>query len=214
MSNPNSVAPSSSPQKVHAMVCPTPDANPEDFSRRLKISSFSPPRPCQSTKAKKLFNPDTDPIPMRPTADPESMLESTGPQQGTHPLPSSTNHRDVRGNTSRHLFDPQNDDPVRFSVMARPQVLAYGYPSPTPKCSGDYVSASSTLSYTASVSSFTLSSTSSALFDGRPNQDQAGTNQTSKPKSNRKILWTTPTMLCAAESYSWVEIENDDLEKG
>jgi hypothetical protein len=53
-------------------------------------------------------------------------------------------------------------------------------PTPTPKLSGDHVSASSTSSYAASLSSsnFTLSSTtdgssaSSNLFDGRPNQSQ------------------------------------------
>jgi hypothetical protein len=70
----------------------------------------------------------------------------------------------------RQLFDHRKDDPVRFSVLARPH---RDRPTPTPKSSGDHVSASSTSSYANSVSSssFTLSSTtdgssaSSALFD-------------------------------------------------
>ena len=65
--------------------------------------------------------------------------------------------------------------------MARPQPSIPGQPSPTPKPSRDHVSASSNSSYAASISSstFTLSSTtdesstSSSLFDGRPNQDWA-----------------------------------------
>ena len=118
----------SSRRKPHATVWPTPDADPEDFSRRLKISLSPSPGPCQSTKARKLFNPDTDPIPMRRTADPEPLLEST--QQGPcFPPPSSTNHRDERGNPARHLFHPK-DDLVRF---ARPQLSTPGRPSPTLK---------------------------------------------------------------------------------
>jgi protein SMG6 len=156
---------------------PAPEADPEDFSRRLKISSSPSPRPSQHTKVRKLFNPDTDPIPMRRTTDPEPISESAGTQQDSRspPPPSSTNRRDERGNTARHLFDHRKDDPVRFLVMARPQLSAPGRPSPTPKSSRDYVSASSTSSYAASISSstFTLSSTSSSLFDGRPNQDRA-----------------------------------------
>jgi len=50
---------------------PTPEADPEDFS--LKISS-------SLSKARKLFNPDTDPIPMR-RIDPEPVSGSTASQQ-------------------------------------------------------------------------------------------------------------------------------------
>ena len=70
----------------------------------------------------------------------------------------------------RQLFDHRKDDPVRFSVLARPHRDRL---SSNSKSSGDYISASSTSSYANSVSSstFTLSSTtdgssaSSALFD-------------------------------------------------
>jgi protein SMG6 len=119
--------------------------------------------------------------------------------------------------------------------MARPQVSAHGRPSPTPKCSGDYVSASSTSSYTASISSsaFTLSSTtdgsstSSALFDGRPNQDQAGTNVFSDQlkKLYRQIsnleakvkqedsVDDADDLMSSRVVLKGKEVENDDLEK-
>ena len=134
--------------------------------------------------------------------------------------PSSTNHRDEKWNTARHLFDHWKDDPVRFSVMARPQLSAAGRLSPTPKPSRDHLSASSNSSYAASISSssFTLSSTtdesstSSSLFDGRPNQDRAESSifanqlkrlyrdiQTTKIKLSRKIPWTMQTTLCRAQ---------------
>jgi len=108
------------------MVRPTPNADPEDFFRRLRISSASL-RPCQSTKARKPFNPDTDPIPMKQTADPEPSSEST--QQGSRPPPppSLTNHRDERGNSARHLFDHRKDDPVRFSVMTTSAMHTSGW---------------------------------------------------------------------------------------
>ncbi|KDR73471.1 hypothetical protein GALMADRAFT_71996 [Galerina marginata CBS 339.88] len=166
---------------------PSPhDADPDDFSRRLKISSSPSPRPPPVHKpvpASKLFNPNTDPIPMRRTAEPESMSDGTGSSyvhvSRAAPTTAPSVHRDERTTTTRQLFDHRKDNPVRFSVLARPQMSSgHGRPSPTPKSSGDYLSASSTSSYAASISSstFTLSSTtdgsstSSALFDGRPNQ--------------------------------------------
>ena len=214
---------------------PTQDADHEDFSRRLKISSSPSPRPSQSInshKTRKLFNPDTDPIPMRRTADPESVSESISTPRAP---PSSSNHRDERGNAARQLFDHRKDDPVRFSVMARPQVSVPGRPSPTPKSSGDYVSASSTSSYAASISSsaFTLSSTtdgsstSSALFDGRQNQEQAGnsifsvqlkklyreiTNLETKVKQEDSTD-DTDDVMSSRVVLKVKEVENEDLEK-
>ena len=57
-------SPSSPLRQQYVIVpCPTPDADPEDFSHRLKISSSPSPRPSESTTmARKLFNPDTDPM--------------------------------------------------------------------------------------------------------------------------------------------------------
>ena len=78
----------------------------------------------------------------------------------------------------RLLFDLLKDDPVRFSVLARPSSTNGSRPVPVSKSSADYVSASSTSSYAHSqASTFTLSSNttdgssaSSALFD-RPNEE-------------------------------------------
>jgi len=143
-------------------------------------------------------------------------------------------HRDDRSNADRQLFDHRKDDPVRFSVLARPQP---GRPSPTPKSSGDYVSASSTSSYAASISSstFTLSSTtdgssaSSALFDGRPGQgtEDSGNNvfsvQLKRLYRNISSLENkikqedsmeeTDDMQTSRVLLKGKEVENKDLEK-
>ncbi|EEB89113.1 hypothetical protein MPER_12830 [Moniliophthora perniciosa FA553] len=112
---------------------------------------------------------------MRRTAEPEAMSDT-----------ASSGHIARPSREKGQLFDPRKDDPVRFQVFARPQQQGQR-PVPTPKSSGEYVSASSTSSYAASQisSTFTLSSntdgssTSSALFDqqGKPaSEDGSGTN--------------------------------------
>ncbi|KAJ7752078.1 hypothetical protein B0H16DRAFT_1887390 [Mycena metata] len=154
------------------------DADADDFSRRLKISSSPTRHPAKQTvQPTRLFNPDRDPIPMRRTAEPDTMSDaasssyvSRGAAQASPPQ--------VRDASGRQLFDHRKDDPVRFVLR--------GKPPPTPKSSGEYVSASSTSSYANSMASsnFTLSSTtdgssaSSALFDRKshPNGDDRGTN--------------------------------------
>jgi hypothetical protein len=149
---------------------------PEDF-RRLKISNTNTP------SSSKLFNPERDPIPtFRRTAEPEAMSDTAS---------SSYVSRSQSRPTGNHhqLFDHRKDDPVRFSVLARPGASPSRRP-PTPKSSGEWVSGSSASSYAASQasSSFTLSSTtdgssaSSAIFDGRGGQgkptpsEEAGNN--------------------------------------
>jgi len=121
----------------------------------------------------KLFNPNTDPIPMRRTTEPEALSESAGssfaPRQ---PPDASRRNRDA--SQHRQLFDPGKHDPVSFSAaQAR---------KPAPKSSGDY--ASSVSSYTQSVvsSNFTLSSGTtdgssapSSIFDHKP-RDESKTN--------------------------------------
>ncbi|KAF8812200.1 hypothetical protein BYT27DRAFT_7273461 [Phlegmacium glaucopus] len=47
-----------------------------------------------SHKARKLFNPDTDPIPIRQIAEPESISVSIGTPQASRPPPPPSNHRD------------------------------------------------------------------------------------------------------------------------
>ncbi|KAK7043684.1 hypothetical protein VNI00_008295 [Paramarasmius palmivorus] len=171
-----------SPKRPQVVVHrPSPDADPEDFSRRLNISSHNTsPRPSHATAKSnhpsKLYNPERDPIPtMRRTAEPEAMSDTAS---------SNRPSREKDGH-ARQLFDPRKDDPVRFQVLSRPQQQGQR-PTPTPKSSGEYISASSTSSYAASQisSTFTLSSntdgssTSSALFDqqGKPHDEGSGTN--------------------------------------
>ncbi|KAH9483736.1 Telomerase-binding protein EST1A [Psilocybe cubensis] len=202
---------------------PTQDADHEDFSRRLKISSPAPRHQSahKQSSSSKLFNPDTDPIPMRRTAEPEVMSDATGSSNAnvyaSRATPSGgLNHREERGHANRQLFDHRKDDPVRFSVLARPQHVTNGRPSPTPKSSGDYVSASSTSSYAASLSSsaFTLSSTtdgssaSSALFEGRPNQGQ-GTEDSGHNSQLSAQLKKLYRYLTALET----KIKQDDSEE-
>lgn len=176
-----SSAAATSPRKTHLaphVIVSRPEADPDDFSRRLKISTS--PRPhhhIKQTQQGKLFNPNTDPIPMRRTAEPESISDTTSSSSPPRNPPTS-HQRDPPAN--RQLFDHRKDDPVRFavSVLTRPSSTG-GRPPPTPKSSGDYVSASSTSSYAHSLtSSFTLSSgttdnssASSALFDSKPRED-------------------------------------------
>lgn len=119
-------------------------------------------------------------------AEPESISDATSSSYAPrHPVARSPRQQEISRNAGspRPLFDPRKDDPVRFAVLARP---ASGRPVPTPKSSGDWVSASSTSSYTPSLasSSFTLSSgttdnssASSAIFDnGKPRTEESGTN--------------------------------------
>ncbi|KAI0928296.1 hypothetical protein AcW2_004349 [Taiwanofungus camphoratus] len=213
-----------SPRKLHAPPLPNPnivvshpsllsmEADADEFSRRLKISATSPRAAHSKTQnvngsaggsPGKLYNPNTDTI-RKPviTAEPDNISDATsssyaprGPvPHGPRPHQQALQSR-VAGD--RQLFDHRKDDPVRFSVLARPpaspnaiHALAgsnpnIGRPTPTPKSSGDYVSASSTssASYAQSTisSNFTLSSATtdssapSALFDtnGRRSEDSS-----------------------------------------
>ena len=154
-----------------------PDSN--EFSRILKLSPTpkSPPHvPMHKQQQGKLFNPDTDPIPMRRTAEPEASSESAGSSYAPRqPADASRHNRDA--SQHRQLFDPRKHDPVSFSAaQAR---------KPAPKSSGDYASVSSVSSYGAQSvvsSNFTLSSGTtdgssapSSIFDHKP-RDEPKTN--------------------------------------
>jgi hypothetical protein len=156
-------------------IFPRPEADPDDFSRRLKISTSTSPR-TSPKHAAKLFNPDTDPISIRHSNKSETISE-TG-NNYIHRNASSPTTRDV---PARQLFDHRKDDPVRFSaVLPRPN----GRPVYTQPSLADYLSASSTSSHANSASSsITLSSNtddssaSSAVFDNqRKPAAEAGTN--------------------------------------
>jgi protein SMG6 len=159
-----------------------PDSN--EFSRVLKLSPTpKPPQhpqhppvfKQQQQQQGKLFNPDTDPIPMRRTAEPEASSESAGSSYAPRqPAEASRHNRDA--SQHRQLFDPRKHDAMSFSAaQAR---------KPAPKSSGDYASVSSVSSYAQSVvsSNFTLSSGTtdgssapSSIFDHKP-RDEPKTN--------------------------------------
>ncbi|KAG7092251.1 hypothetical protein E1B28_008616 [Marasmius oreades] len=202
-----------SPKRPHQVIIQRPsDADAEDFSR-LNISSHSSSRPVQSSTQSnphsKLYNPDRDPIPtMRRTAEPESMSQTASNGRPT---------RDTEG-SMKQLFDHRKDNPVRFSVLARPQQHGQR-PVPTPKSSGEYISASSTSSYAASQvsSTFTLSSTTdgssvpSALFDrqDKPHEESSGTNAFAQ---QLKRLYRTITILETKVQKEDVDVEKDSRD--
>jgi protein SMG6 len=95
------------------------EADPEEFSRRLNISSnkctvHTSRQPHSLAKSAKLFNPNTNPIPMRHTAEPESISDAMSSLYAPRGSPAkATAHQ-------RQLFDHRKDDPVCVSVLARP----------------------------------------------------------------------------------------------
>ena len=166
---------------------PPEEADHESFSR-LKITS----KP-------KLFNPDTDPIPLRRTAEPDSMSEAE-----TTNLPRNLRNHAI--NSARQLFDHRRDDPVHFKTPHRtpgPTSSPATHTeklTPTPKSSGDYISAGSASSYAASISSsnFSLStdgsSQSSALFD-RPGRAATDDSTASAFSQQLKFIYRHITSL-------------------
>lgn len=189
--------PASPPRKAQAtpqVVVSRTDSvdGPEDLQRRRKPANGSPkvhhsaaPTPKPQGK---LFNPASDPISMRRTAEPETISDngsSSYAPRNALPTPD-------RGAHQGRLFDHRKDDPVRFHVLARPNPANGNRPTPTPKSSGEYVSASSTSSYAHSgtsssyahsvtSSNFTLNSTtdgssaSSAIFE-QQSREHAGSS--------------------------------------
>ncbi|KAJ7602470.1 hypothetical protein FB45DRAFT_1072964 [Roridomyces roridus] len=170
------VTPSPAARRNPQLVVQDGDAAADDFSRRLKISASPTRHPArQAGPQTRLFNPDRDPIPMRRTQEPDQMSDAASSSYAPRPSPSKTPAQ-PRDSSGRQLFDHRKDDPVRFVLR--------GKPPPTPKSSGEYVSASSTSSYANSMASsnFTLSSTtdgssaSSALFDRKSNPQGSESN--------------------------------------
>jgi len=142
-----------------------------------------------------------------------------------------------RGN-ARQLFEHRKDNPVRFSVLARPLPAQQSQAQitlvlsgmivtrPTPKYPpNDHISASSTSSYAASISSsaFTLSSTtdglsaSSALFEGHGGQGQGNGTDDSRNsvfsiqlKKLYKALSNLETKIKQEESFVGSSTEDVD----
>lgn len=140
---------------------------------------------------------------MRRTAEPDTMSEADSSNIPRNLLNSRSNG----SNAARQLFDHRRHDPVHFHVLPRPQHPNSSHPShsekpmPTPRSSGDYVSAGSTSSYAASVSSsnFTLStdgsSTSSALFDKRHGHTATDDSSASAFSQQLKLIYRRITTL-------------------
>ena len=181
----------------------------DDGHRRRKIAVGSH-RVHPSKSTPRLFNPDADPVPMRRTAEPDVFSEAASSSYGPRNHVTSD-----RGAQNGRLFDFRKDDPVRFNVL-RPTPPGGNRPTPTPKSSGDYVSASSTSSYAHSVtsSSFTLNSTtdgssvSSALFDGAQPRDH---ERTSAFAAQLKKLYRAITTL---EARLAKEYYNEPVDEG
>ena len=170
-----------SPPSPAMLITTRPEPDSSEFSRILKLSPTQkqyPPPPAPHMPAHKhqgkLFNPETDPIPMRRAAvEHEASSESAGSSYAARAPADSSRHNNRDASQHRQLFDPRKHDPLSFSAaQAR---------KPAPKSSGDC--ASSVSSYAPSVvsSSFTLSSGTdgssapSSIFDKTP-RDVSKTN--------------------------------------
>lgn len=244
----------SSPRRLHAPPIPNPnivvseaspshmEADPEDFSRRLKISYGSPrashARPAANGSPGKLYNPNTDPV-RRPamTAEPEVMSDGASSSHSPRAVPARIPpSQPSRGPTDAHrqLFDPRKHDAVLFAAQHRqhgpvPQPSgssSVGRPTPTPKSSGDWVSASSTssVSYAQSTvsSNFTLSSAttdsssaSSALFDTSNPSRKSEDSSSSANAFSRKLKEVYRTISGLESKLLGNERERgDDSERG
>ena len=163
------------PQPSSPPVATRLEPDSSEFTRILKLSPTQKPTPHPPVHKQqgKLFNPDTDPIPMRRPAEPEASSESAGSSHPPRTPADSSSRHNRDASQHRQLFDPRKHDPVVFSAaQAR---------KPAPKSSGDYASVSSvSSSYAQSIvsSSFTLSSGTtdgssapSSLFDRKPREE-------------------------------------------
>jgi len=147
------LSPNSSPQMLHAQ--PAQSASPAILSR---------PKPSPQQK---LFNPDLDPIPMRPRQHDTRPSDAVYIQEPTEHLPAYAS-RGPRG----HLFDPRKDDPLRFTALTRASQTTT---APSSQQSS-VVDPSSMSSYTSSTawtlnSKTTASSSSSAPPNRHPPRD-------------------------------------------
>lgn len=138
-------SPSPSPRKQPA----SPQAivaDSEEFSCHLNISSShkctshtSPRQAHASGKNNKLYNPQTDLIPMWWMADPKVISDATSSSYAPCGSPANPPaHQQDVPMPQRQLFNHWKDDPVQFSILARPSSNG-GWPTSTPKSSIDYV---------------------------------------------------------------------------
>ncbi|KAJ4488214.1 hypothetical protein J3R30DRAFT_3654517 [Lentinula aciculospora] len=206
---PSAPSGSRSPKKLYASPAminkSPPDAAADEFSRKLQISSSSSPSRSvpsgpRQNQPSKLYNPDRDPIPtMRRTSEPEAMSDTNNVHAPRYRhSPSITRERER---------DAPAHDPVRFAVFARPQQKQR--PIPTPKSSGEYISAASSISSSFTLSSATDgSSASSAIFDQSRPTARSEDSATNAFSDQLKRLYRNITSL--ENKIKDEDVENED----
>ncbi|CAL1704092.1 unnamed protein product [Somion occarium] len=215
----------------------SPEPDVQDFSRRLKISPASPraahsraQNGSSSHPVAKLYNPNA-PEPGRKaviTAEPDAMSDgassSYAPRAG---VPSRT-HQPAQssraaGGDGHRLFDPRKDNPTKFFPRGGSPNMS-SRPTPTPKSSGDYISASSTssASYAHSFisSNFTLSSTttdssaSSAIFDHERRSEESSGQTSALSNQLKRVYRSISTLEEKLKSEDWDFDEEVERESG
>jgi hypothetical protein len=153
------------PPPQSALVPNTPSSPPQPTShRKIHQDRRTAARPGR------LYNPELDPIPqptMHREPDVNSHVSSSAPTPALHRRNPPSHQQHLRPPPpQRQLFDPRNDDPMRFSVLNR----AVRQVPPAPPFGG-YVSASSTsMSAAQSLgSNFTLNSGTTSSSASSPN---------------------------------------------
>ncbi|KAI0078154.1 hypothetical protein K474DRAFT_1706708 [Panus rudis PR-1116 ss-1] len=231
----------SSPRRTHAPAMPNPNIvvsrthSPEpderEFSRKLKISPASPRSPhpknaISTASTPKLFNPAIESgrrgfITAEPDAMSDAASSSYAPR-GPPPRPSASR---PAGDAHR-LFDPKKDNPTKF--LSRPSgptssPNANGRVPPTPKSSGDYISASSTssASYAHSTisSNFTLSSTttdssaSSAIFDHERRSEESSGQTSALSNQLKKVYRSISQLEERIKGEDHLRSRDDDVDR-
>ncbi len=217
------------------------EAEHGESSQSLQISSSPRLRHNhRNGKSHKPFDPQHDPTPTKRSGGREDRPVDglSEREKDREPRKQEIANTTSRGNPLRQLFDRRKDDPIRFSVLARPQPPQQPQAQITSEMSSetrtapkylpnDHVSASSTsTSYAASLSSsvFTLSPTtngssaSSAPFEGRGGQgqgngtDDSGNNAFSiQLKKLYRALSNLETKIRQEEGFVRFSIEDVDV---
>lgn len=236
--------PPAQPNIVVSQPSPLAETGPDehDFERRLKISHTSPRHTSKRSEhtgprgSGRLYNPHTD-LARKPimTAEPDAMSEDESAGVARTNTPSAVPRFHGRAHPSRpageahRLFDPRKDNPYQPPLLVRAQAAANGSPpsssrpTPTPKSSGDWVSASSTssASYAQSTisSTFTLNSTttdssaSSAIFSNEQRSEDS-TASTGVLSAKLKLLYRRVVALESQLSKNPESDMQDDGELG
>ncbi|KAJ3748275.1 hypothetical protein EV360DRAFT_56930 [Lentinula raphanica] len=149
---------------------------------------------------------------MRRTAEPEAMSDadsSYAPRHTRSPRATRERQRDM---PACQLFDFRKDDPMRFAAHVRPQEKTRVVP--TPKSSGDYISAASSVSSELTLSSTTTSTTDassapSTIFDQSRHNARSEDSATNVFSNQLKRLYRNITSLESKIRDEDVELEDD-----